>query len=129
MLTIDSLISRQTLLLRAQIQRQAGKCESPTSPMSDALFKFIGQLDITWHAGDGVRSLRPSLSSHPTLSFKRAPRLMLNLKRLQGLSVLAFYRLKYISFFTSPRPPLLTELGSRLSWGGSGWQRKESYQR
>ena len=50
---------------------------------------------------------------------------MLNLKRLQGLSVLAFHPLKYISFFTSPWEPLLTELDGRLSWEGKKWLAKE----
>ena len=68
----------------------------------------------------------PFLRILKALSFKRAPRLMLNLKRPQGLSVLAFHPLKYISFSTSPWAPLLTELDGRLSWEGRKWLAKEA---
>ena len=119
MLTTDSLIFCQTLLLRAQIRYRARKRESPTSPMSDALFKFVGQLDIAWHAGDGVRSLRPSLSSHlksPLLQtrppFHAQP-------QTSPRPLCARIPL------TSPWAPLLTELDGRLSWEGRKWLVKE----
>ena len=130
MLTTDGQISRQIFfLLCAQIRHPAGKREPPNSPMSDALFKFVEQLDIAWHAGDGVMGCvsfaPPFLRILKALSFKRPPRIMLNVKRLQGLSVLAFHPLQYISFFTSPWEPLLTELDGRLIWEGRKWLAKE----
>ena len=87
--------------------------------MSDALFKFVGQLDIAWHAGDGVRSLRPSLSSHlksPLLQtrppFHAQP-------QTSPRPLCARIPL------TSPWAPLLTELDGRLSWEGRKWLVKE----
>jgi hypothetical protein len=76
------------------------------------------------HGSTGLLSIFKSLSA-----LERSPpesRLTLNLQRLQGLSMLVFYPLEYISFFSAPFAPLLrispaasmkAQLWSVRSWG------------
>ncbi|KAJ6535944.1 hypothetical protein DFH09DRAFT_1402172 [Mycena vulgaris] len=114
------------LLYRAQLQFRAGKRAQPLSPTTDGLYKFASQLSLArrimgfW----GLLGIFRALSA-----LERSPpesRLTLNLQRLQGLSMIVFYPLEYISFFSAPFAPLLrispaasmkAQLWSVRSWG------------
>ncbi|KAJ7139082.1 hypothetical protein C8R44DRAFT_693546 [Mycena epipterygia] len=114
------------LLFRAELQFRAGKRALPLSPTTDGLYKFASQLSLArrlmgfW----GLLGIFRGLSA-----LERSPpesRLALNLQRLQGLSMIVFYPLEYISFFSAPFAPLLrispvasmrAQLWSVRSWG------------
>ncbi|KAJ7471270.1 hypothetical protein B0H11DRAFT_1376762 [Mycena galericulata] len=114
------------LLYRAQLQFNAGKRAQPFSLTADGLYKFAGQLSLArrimgfW----GLLGIFRGLSA-----LERSPpesRLALNVQRLQGLSMLVFYPLEYVSFFSAPFAPLLrispaaslkAQLWSIRSWG------------
>ncbi|KAJ7449306.1 hypothetical protein FB451DRAFT_1187396 [Mycena latifolia] len=114
------------LLYRAELQFRAGKRAQPLSLTTDGLLKFASQLSIArrimgfW----GLLSILKGLSA-----LERSPpesRLALNIGRLQGLSMMVFYPLEYISFFSAPFAPLLrispvtsmkAQLWSVRSWG------------
>ncbi|KAK7052407.1 hypothetical protein R3P38DRAFT_3306140 [Favolaschia claudopus] len=90
------------LLYRAQLQFRSGKRAQPLSPSTHALYKFAGSVSVArrimgfW----GILGIMKSLSA-----LERSPpasRIALNLGRLQGLSMLVFYPLEYISFFSAP---------------------------
>ncbi|KAJ7698863.1 hypothetical protein B0H16DRAFT_1749519 [Mycena metata] len=90
------------LLYRAELQFRAGKRAQPLSLTTDGLYKFAGQLSQArrimgfW----GLLAILKGLSD-----LERSPprsRLALNIGRLQGLSMLVFYPLEYISFFSAP---------------------------
>ncbi|KAJ6551663.1 hypothetical protein B0H19DRAFT_1158505 [Mycena capillaripes] len=114
------------LLYRAQLQFRAGKRAQPHSPSTDGLYKFAGNVSVArrimgfW----GILSIIKGLAA-----LERSPpesRLALNILRLQGLSMIVFYPLEYISFFSAPFAPLLrispatsmkAQLWSVRSWG------------
>ncbi|CAK5274618.1 unnamed protein product [Mycena citricolor] len=95
------------LVYRALLQFNAKKRTQPASLTSEGLLKFAGQISIArrimgfW----GLLGILKGLSS-----LERSPpasRLALNLARLQGLSMIVFYPLEYISFFSAPFAPVL----------------------
>ncbi|KAJ7712906.1 hypothetical protein DFH07DRAFT_763346 [Mycena maculata] len=114
------------LLYRAELQFKAGKRAQPLSLTTDGLYKFASQLSIArrmmgfW----GILAILKGLSA-----LERSPpesRLALNIGRLQGVSMLVFYPLEYISFFSAPFAPILrispaasmkAQLWSVRSWG------------
>ncbi|KAK7048500.1 hypothetical protein R3P38DRAFT_1867872 [Favolaschia claudopus] len=115
------------LLYRAQLQFRAGKRGQPLSPSTDALYKFAGSVSVArrimgfW----GILGIMKSLSA-----LERSPpasRIALNLGRLQGLSMIVFYPLEYISFFSapfggpilriSPSAAMAAQLWSVRAWG------------
>jgi len=115
------------LLYRAELQYRAGKRAQPISLTTDGLYKFAGSVSVArrimgfW----GILSILKSLSA-----LERSPppsRLALNIGRLQGLSMLVFYPLEYISFFSapfggpllriSPAATMAAQLWSVRSWG------------
>ncbi|KAJ7148674.1 hypothetical protein C8R43DRAFT_1194119 [Mycena crocata] len=115
------------LLYRAQLQFRAGKRAKPLSLTHDGLYKFAGQLSQARRIGNfsGILYFFQVLSA-----LERSPptsRLALNIGRLQGLAMLVFYPLEYISFFSAPfSGPLLrisptasmwAQLWSVRSWG------------
>ncbi|KAJ7318142.1 hypothetical protein DFH08DRAFT_400978 [Mycena albidolilacea] len=115
------------LLYRAHLQFKAGKRAQPASLTTDGLYKFAGSVSVArrimgfW----GILGIMKGLSA-----LERSPpasRLALNIGRLQGLSMIVFYPLEYISFFSAPfGGPLLrispdaamaAQLWSVRSWG------------
>ncbi|KAF8218281.1 hypothetical protein K438DRAFT_1556242 [Mycena galopus ATCC 62051] len=115
------------LLYRAQLQFKAGKRAQPVSLTTDGLNKFAGSVSVTRRimGFHGILSIMKGLSA-----IERSPpasRLTLNLCRLQGLSMLVFYPLEYISFFSapfggpilriSPSVAMAAQLWSVRSWG------------
>ncbi|KAJ7675496.1 hypothetical protein B0H17DRAFT_1080939 [Mycena rosella] len=114
------------LLYRAELQFRAGKRAQPISLTNEGLYKFASQLSLArrimgfW----GLLGIFRGLSA-----LERSPpesRLALNLQRLQGLSMIAFYPLEYISFFSASFAPLLrispvasmkAQLWSVRAWG------------
>ncbi|CAK5262085.1 unnamed protein product [Mycena citricolor] len=113
------------LVYRALLQFNAKKRAQPASLTSEGLLKFAGQISIARRImGFGVRGYQ-FVSVFPLLtrlslgllgilkglsSLERSPpasRLALNLARLQGLSMIVFYPLEYISFFSAPFAPVL----------------------
>ncbi|KAJ7083636.1 hypothetical protein B0H15DRAFT_911624 [Mycena belliarum] len=119
------------LLYRARVQFRAGKRAGAglgaARQTHDALLQVAGQLSVArrlmgfW----GILSFLRSLSL-----LERAPplsRATLNLQRLQGLAMLAFYPLEYAAFFSAPfAGPLLrlsapaalrAQLWSVRAWG------------
>ncbi|KAF7329740.1 hypothetical protein MKEN_00237300 [Mycena kentingensis (nom. inval.)] len=117
------------LLYRAQLQFSAGKRAKPLSLTHDGLYKFAGQLSVArrimgfW----GILAIFKGLSKLERSPPPNYTRLQLNLERLQGLSMLVFYPLEYVSFFSAPfTGPLLrvsratsqfAELWSVRAWG------------
>ncbi|KAJ6475727.1 hypothetical protein C8R47DRAFT_985958 [Mycena vitilis] len=114
------------LLYRAHLQFRAGKRARPLCPTTDGLIKFAGSVSVArrimglW----GILSIFKGLAA---LERSRPEsRLALNIGRLQGLAMMAFYPLEYISFFSAPFAPLLrispaaqmrAQLWSVRSWG------------
>ncbi|KAJ7621074.1 hypothetical protein FB45DRAFT_1032339 [Roridomyces roridus] len=96
--------SQQTIMF-PDFAIHVGKHKQLLDP--DGLYKFASQLSIArrimgfW----GLLAIFKGLSR-----LERSPpesRFVLNIQRLQGLSMLVFYPLEYISFFSSPFVPLL----------------------
>ncbi|KAJ7248224.1 hypothetical protein B0H12DRAFT_1234973 [Mycena haematopus] len=115
------------LLYRAQLQFRAGKRARPVSLTSDGLHQFAGSVSAARRimGFPGILGVIKSLSA-----LERSPpasRLVLNLGRLQGLSMIVFFPLEYISFFSapaggkilriSPAAAMAAQLWSVRSWG------------
>lgn len=106
---------------RAEIQFRAGKRAKPLSPSSEGLSKFATHLGIARRVSGfwGILAIIKGLSA---LERSRpASRTKLNLERLQGLSMLIFYPLEYISFFSSPLAPVLKGVSPNDSLKASIW--------
>ncbi|KAJ7026106.1 hypothetical protein C8F04DRAFT_966858 [Mycena alexandri] len=109
------------LLYRAELQFRAGKRAQPLSLTTDGLYKFAGQLSQArrimgfW----GLLAILKALSD-----LERSPppsRLALNIGRLQGLSMLVFYPLEYISFFSAPFSGPLLRISPAAQMQASLW--------
>ncbi|KAJ6460956.1 hypothetical protein C8R45DRAFT_842247 [Mycena sanguinolenta] len=115
------------LLYRAQLQYRAGKRAKPISLTTDGLYKFAGSVSAARRimGFPGILGIIKGLSA-----MERSPpasRLILNLRRLQNLSMIVFYPLEYVSFFSapaggpilriSPSAALFAQLWSVRSWG------------
>ncbi|KAJ6617544.1 hypothetical protein B0H10DRAFT_1306727 [Mycena sp. CBHHK59/15] len=93
--------------LSCRITIQSGKAPQPVSPTTDGLYKFAGILSAARRVTGfwGLLAIIKGLSALER--HKPESRLILNLQRLQGLSMLVFYPLEYVSFFSAPFAPLL----------------------
>lgn len=122
---------------QAEIQFRAGKRAKPLSPSSEGLSKFATHLGIARRVS-GFWGSRPIYLSHHVITLssgilaiikglstlersRPASRTKLNLERLQGLSMLIFYPLEYISFFSSPLAPVLKGVSPNDSLKASIW--------
>jgi len=109
------------LQLRAEVQHRAGRRLKPLSPTSEGLFKLASQLSLARRVSGlwGVLAIIKALSA---LEHSRPPsRTKLTLKRLQGLSMLIYYPLEYVSFFSSPFAPLLAGVSPSMSAKAQLW--------
>jgi len=111
---------------RAELQFQAGKRAQPSSLSIEGLNRFADQLSLTrrisgfWGILAIIRGLSTLERNQP------ASRFQLNVQRLQGLSMLAFYPLDYISYFSSSPKPLLYKLSPKTAalaglWSVRAW--------
>ncbi|KAF7292986.1 hypothetical protein MIND_01197900 [Mycena indigotica] len=114
------------ILYRAQLQFRAGKRPKPVSLTEEGLFKFAGQIS----AARRIMGFPNILYFIKALSaLERNPpasRLILNVGRIQCLSMLVFYPLEYVSFFSapasgpllriSPKDALFAQLWSVRAW-------------
>ncbi|KAJ7056952.1 hypothetical protein C8F01DRAFT_1233461 [Mycena amicta] len=115
------------ILYRAQLQFRAGKREKPISLTTDGMYKFAGQISAARRimGFPGILHFIKALSA-----LERKPpssRLALNIGRLECLSMIIFYPLEYISFFSapssgpllriSPKASMLAQLWSVRAWG------------
>jgi len=109
------------LQLRAGIQYHAGRRLKPHSETSDGLFKLASNLSLARRVCSlwGIIGIAKALSalerSQPT------SRTQLTLQRLQGLSMLVYYPLEYVSFFSSPFAPLLSGVSPAMSGKAQLW--------
>lgn len=100
------------LLKRAELQFNAGLREKAVSLTAEGLTKFAGSVSAARRVS-GLWGILPILKWLSAM--ERAPRPVttsgrrtLLLERIQGLSMLAFYALEGVSFFSSPAAPLLS---------------------
>jgi len=108
-------------LLRAKVQYRAGKRVKPISLTANGLRLFASQLSLARRVSGfwGIIAIIKGLSA---LERKRPlSRTQLNLQRLQGISMLAFYPLDYLSFFSSPPAPLLRGVSATTSRKAQLW--------
>jgi len=109
------------LQLRAKIQHHAGRRLKPRSETAEGLFKLASQLSLARRVSGlwGIIGIFKALStlerSQPT------SRTQLTLQRLQGLSMLIYYPLEYVSFFSSPFAPLLSGVSPQTSAKAQLW--------
>ncbi|KAJ7198836.1 hypothetical protein GGX14DRAFT_373836 [Mycena pura] len=109
------------ILYRAKLQFSAGKRAQPLSLTTDGLFKFASQVSLArrimgfWGLLGILKSLS-SLERNPPAS-----RLALNIARLQGLSMVVFYPLEYISFFSAPFSGPLLRISPAASMKAQLW--------
>jgi len=91
----------------AEAEYQAGRRPKPVSPTVEALFKFASQLSLSRRVS-GLWGLLAILKGISAL--ERSPpssRTQLTLQRLQGLSMIVYYPLEYVAFFSSPFAPII----------------------
>ncbi|RDB18058.1 hypothetical protein Hypma_000896 [Hypsizygus marmoreus] len=107
--------------LRAEVQFRAGKREKPLSPTTDGLNKFAGQLGLARRVSGfwGILAILKGLSALER--HRPKSRFQLNLQRLQGISMLFYYPLDYLAFFSSPLAPLLPGVSPQTSAKATLW--------
>lgn len=96
------------LTWRAELLYRTGRRAKPASPSVEGLFKLAGTLSQARRVSGlwGFLGIMKGLSA---LERNRPPsRTQLTLQRIQGLSMLVFYPLEFISFFTAPWAPVLS---------------------
>lgn len=108
------------LLKRAELQHGAGLRAKPYSPTAEGLTKFAASVSAARRV-HGLWGILPIIKwlSAIERSPPRSDRLSYNLERIQALSMLAFYSLESVSFFSSPAAPVLPPTlitPSRSAW-------------
>ncbi|KAF8318428.1 hypothetical protein DL93DRAFT_385131 [Clavulina sp. PMI_390] len=100
------------LIKRAELQHGTGLRAKAYSPTAEGLTKFAASISATRRVSGlwGILSIIKWLSAlerTPVTSTAPAARVSRTLERLQAISMLAFYSLESISFFSSPAAPIL----------------------
>ncbi|KAF8327284.1 uncharacterized protein EI90DRAFT_3068567 [Cantharellus anzutake] len=91
----------------AEAEHRLGRRLAPASPTAEGLFKFAGQLSLSRRVS-GLWGLLAILKGISALERNPATSsLQLTLQRLQGLSMLIYYPLEYLAFFSSPFAPVI----------------------
>jgi len=109
------------LQLRHRIKYRHGGSLNSGSSTIEGLNKFTGHLSVARRVSGfwGILAVMKGLSalersSHASLA-------QLNLQRIQGISMLIFYPLEYISFFSSPLAPVLYGVSASKSLRAQIW--------
>jgi len=91
----------------AESEYRAGRRPKPVSPTVEALFKFASQLSLSRRVSGlwGFLGILKFISALERTS--ASSRTQLTLQRLQGLSMVVYYPLEYIAFFSSPFAPII----------------------